>query len=160
MSNNDEGKVTLSGNPPDGITIGAPQPIDPATGQHKDYYVLSEDERKKGFVRPVRRTYIHKGIRPKYPTRELTAEEHERYDKFLYVLYEEYPKSEESSCCGRYWTKQQLESGCNSSTSMGIALAETYARKPDFYGATFCCACGKHLPVSEFVWEDGSVVGS
>lgn len=28
-------------------------------GQQQDYVVLSEDERAKGFVRPVRRTYIH-----------------------------------------------------------------------------------------------------
>ncbi len=38
---------------------GAPQPIDPATGQHKAYWVLSEAERAKGFVRPVRDTYVH-----------------------------------------------------------------------------------------------------
>jgi hypothetical protein len=39
---------------------------------------------------------------------------------------------------------------------MGQALAETYARQPDFYSATFCCACGAHFPVGEhgeFVWE-------
>lgn len=28
-------------------------------GQQKDYVVLSEEERAKGFVRPVRNTYIH-----------------------------------------------------------------------------------------------------
>lgn len=28
-------------------------------GQQKDYVVLSEAERAKGFVRPVRRSYIH-----------------------------------------------------------------------------------------------------
>lgn len=28
-------------------------------GQQKAYVVLSEDERAKGFVRPVRRTYVH-----------------------------------------------------------------------------------------------------
>lgn len=28
-------------------------------GQQEGYVVLSEDERAKGFVRPVRRTYIH-----------------------------------------------------------------------------------------------------
>lgn len=38
---------------------GAPKPIDPATGQHGAYWVLSEEERKKGFVRPVRRKYKH-----------------------------------------------------------------------------------------------------
>lgn len=57
-------------------------------GQQKDYVVLCPDERAKGFVRPVRRTYIHKT--------------------------------------------------CRTSTTMGLALAETYARDPYFYGGTFC----------------------
>jgi hypothetical protein len=30
-----------------------------ADGMQKNYLVLSEEERAKGFVRPVRRTYIH-----------------------------------------------------------------------------------------------------
>ncbi len=29
-------------------------------GQHKSYLVLSEEERAKGFVRPLRRSYVHK----------------------------------------------------------------------------------------------------
>lgn len=33
--------------------------IDPSTGMQKDYMVLSEEERAKGFVRPVRRAYKH-----------------------------------------------------------------------------------------------------
>ena len=46
-------------------------------------------------------------------------------------------------------------------TIMGDALSETYARKPDFYGATYCVACRMHKPVGEFVWDkDGKVVGS
>jgi hypothetical protein len=39
--------------------------INPATGQQKDYVVLTAEERGKGFVRPVRRTYIHVGLNPK-----------------------------------------------------------------------------------------------
>jgi hypothetical protein len=35
--------------------------IDPATGMQKGYVVLSEEERAKGYVRPVRRTYTHLG---------------------------------------------------------------------------------------------------
>jgi len=31
------------------------------TGQHEIYLVLSEEERAKGFVRPLRNTYVHKG---------------------------------------------------------------------------------------------------
>lgn len=33
--------------------------IEPATGQQKGYVVLAEEERAKGFVRPVRATYVH-----------------------------------------------------------------------------------------------------
>lgn len=74
------------------------------------YLVLPEAERAKGFVRPLRQTYIH--------------------DK------------------------------CGTSTKMGLALSETYARNPKFYGATYCCACQAHFPVGEFKWEDGSILGS
>ena len=33
--------------------------IDPKTGMHKDYWVLPEEERKKGFIRPLRCWYRH-----------------------------------------------------------------------------------------------------
>lgn len=33
--------------------------IEPSTGMQKNYLVLSEEERAKGFIRPVRTTYIH-----------------------------------------------------------------------------------------------------
>lgn len=80
------------------------------TEQAKVYLVLSDEERAKGFVRPVRRTYVHKA--------------------------------------------------CGVATTMAWQLAETYARDPKFYGATYCVGCHKHLPVGEFVWEDGETVGS
>lgn len=38
--------------------------INPTTGQQRDYVVLSPEERAKGYVRPVRRTYIHAGLNP------------------------------------------------------------------------------------------------
>lgn len=82
-------------------------------GQQKDYIVLSEDERARGFVRPVRRTYVHQV--------------------------------------------------CGSATTMGQAIAETYARNPHFYNATFCVLCRDHFPVGddgEFIWDDGSKVGT
>lgn len=46
------------------LTDGSPvtpdhRDINPATGQQKGYVVLSADERAKGFVRPVRRSYVH-----------------------------------------------------------------------------------------------------
>jgi hypothetical protein len=45
---------------------------------------------------------------------------------------------------------------CGAVTIMGQALAETYARQPNFYGGTFCVNCGTHFPVGpdgEFVWD-------
>lgn len=82
-------------------------------GMQETYLVLSNEELAKGFVRPVRRTYIHEK--------------------------------------------------CGVATTMGLALAETYARQPNFYGGTFCVGCKAHFNVGingEFVWEDGSKVGS
>lgn len=49
---------------------------------------------------------------------------------------------------------------CHTTTSMAPSIAETYARDPKFYGATYCCRCRMHLPVSQFQWLDGSTVGS
>lgn len=99
--------MTLTDDPKDPrLTHGA----DPADGPHKPqadvYLVLSEEERARGFVRPVRRSYVH--------------------------------------------------NTCGSLTTMGVALAETYARDPSFYGATYCASCGLHRPVGadgEFTWD-------
>lgn len=77
------------------------------------YLVLPKAERQQGFLRSVRRTYIHQV--------------------------------------------------CGAATTMGQAIAETYARNPQFYGSTWCVVCSKHRPVGpdgEFVWEDGSKVGT
>jgi len=50
---------------------------------------------------------------------------------------------------------------CNSETRMNSALAETYARNPQFYSGTFCVLCRKHFPLDQFVWvDDGKMVGS
>lgn len=80
--------------------------IDPATGMQKGYVVLSAEERAKGFIRPVRCSYVH--------------------DK------------------------------CGAVTTMGQALAETYARDPGFYSGTFCATCHAHFPVGpdgQFTWR-------
>ena len=82
-------------------------------GQNKAYLVMTDEEIKAGFVRPVRRTYVHTGGK-----------------------------------------------ACGVATTMNQVIAETYAANPKFYGATFCMGCGTHLPVSEFSWEDGTIVGS
>lgn len=50
---------------------------------------------------------------------------------------------------------------CGGVTTMGLAIAETYARNPSFYGATYCAICRMHRPVGpdgEFIWDDGSGV--
>lgn len=75
-------------------------------GQQACYLVLSDEERAKGFVRPVRQTYRHET--------------------------------------------------CGTTTTMGLAIAETYARQPTFYSGTFCVHCRGHFPVGpkgEFVWD-------
>lgn len=35
-----------------------------SNGQQKDYVVLSDEERRRGFARPVRRSYVHVGPPP------------------------------------------------------------------------------------------------
>ena len=156
--------ATTDGQPPrPGCeTAVAPAPINPATGQHEAHWILSDEERAKGFIRPVRRSYTHVGCRPKGATRELTAEEHEQYDRFEYVCFEPY-ESGEGACTGRFWTQKSLDSGCGAATSMPPLIAETYARQPDFYGSTFCVHCCGYFRVGaegEFVWDDGSRVGT
>lgn len=78
--------------------------INPATGMQKSYIVLTPEERAKGFVKPVRRTYVHKV--------------------------------------------------CGAATTMGTALAETYARNPRFYSGTYCVGCSTHFPLDQFHWDD------
>ncbi|HEV2172797.1 MAG TPA: hypothetical protein VGR71_04480 [Nitrospira sp.] len=83
----------------------APQP------QNEVYLVLSQEERRKGFVRPLYRAYLHH------------------------------------------------DPECGGITTMGLALCETYARDPTFYGATYCASCQMHRPVGpegEFTWLDAA----
>jgi len=75
------------------------------------YLVLSEEDRAKGFVRPVRQSYRHR------------------------------------------------DPGCEAVTTMSRAIAETYARDPAFYGATYCTGCRMHRPTGaegEFTWMDAA----
>ena len=126
-------------------------------GQHEVYLALSPEERAKGFVRPVRHSYVHVGMAPpKFPLRDITEEETQKYKDYGYAKYETYPESS-APLCGRFWTQKELDSvnkGCGSVTTMrGNDLAETYARDPGFYGATYCVGCGRHIRVAEFVWD-------
>lgn len=46
---------------------------------------------------------------------------------------------------------------CGAVTTMARPIAETYARQPGFYGATYCATCRQHRPVGaegEFHWVD------
>lgn len=130
--------------------------VDAAPGpQNEVYLVLSEEERAKGFVRPVRCSYVHLGPSgPRHALRDLSQEEAARHGS-SYIKFEQYPLSE-APVIGRAWTQAQLDAvgkGCGTVTTMGQALSETYAREPSFYGSTYCCGCNKHLRVDEFVWD-------
>ena len=154
--------TTTSGRPPEPgyENAAAPAPINPATGQHRAYWVLSEEERAKGFVRPVRSTYIHAGRRvcgkPYETERPLDA------GGVVWICIDK-PNHAGECTRGKQATQPQLDrfartgflGGCGTTTSMGRALAETYARDPKYYGATFCVECRGHFPVGEhgeFVW--------
>ena len=139
-----------------------PTPTDArlADGQYADHWVLCESERAKGYVRPVRESYVHVGpVGPKFQLRDLTAEEQERFSDNGYVKFETYPAGFKGSSTGRFWTQEQLDKvgkGCGTLTRMPIACAETYAREPGYYGSTFCCGCGDYFKVGaagEFVWD-------
>lgn len=131
---------------------------------HDTYLVLSEEERAKGFVRPVRRSYKHVGpAGPQHALRGLTDDEKERHAGrhagYSYVMYEPYPPGAHGSVVGKFWTQAQLDrvgKGCGTVTTLGREVAETYARQPWFYGSTYCCGCSMHRRVGgngEFVWE-------
>lgn len=159
---NKENRCTTDGRQPrEGYeNASAPAPIK-ENGQHEAYWILCEEERNKGFIRPVRNIYVHIPLKPKYPLRDLTDEEHKNYDKFGYYKFETYLDG--SSSLGKYWTEEQLNRQCGIHTTMGQALSETYARNPKFYGGTFCVGCGKHFPVGEhgeFYWVDKGEVTS
>lgn len=144
------------------------KPFDPTigdTGQQKNYKVLCEEERAKGFVRPLRRSYKHVGRKLRGEL-EMLPEPKEISGK-IYAAIDRFKVGETTA--GSYLTQDEVDQikrsgfygGCGAVTSMGLALCETYARDPKFYGATFCSGCGTHLPVGEFRWEeDGEVVGS
>jgi hypothetical protein len=69
------------------LTNGSPvtpdhREIDPASGMQRGYVVLSEEERAKGFVRPVRRTYIHLACGNETRMGQAIAETYARDPKF------------------------------------------------------------------------------
>lgn len=151
-------------------------------GQNEVYLVLSEEERSKGFVRPVRNSYVHlgkkvdkidKGI--EIISLEEALADHTDHAKEYYTEENGYAaclryNDPDSPITGKFIKKEEYDAimsdkehvgGCGATTTMGQALAETYSRNPKFYGSTFCVKCGTHLPVNEFVWAGtDEVVGS
>jgi hypothetical protein len=118
------------------LTSGEPVPedrshttIDPASGMQKGYIVLTAEERAKGFVRPVRQSYVHRGRVEQIPDPDQSGYSH------FGVVHE-----------------LERRTGCGGTTTMALSLAETYARDPEFYSGTFCANCRVHLPLTEFVW--------
>lgn len=156
-------RTTLSGRLPEQMGLSAPAPINPATGQNFDYWVLSEAERAKGFCRPVRRSYLHVGIKI---CGKVTKDEPGNVRVCRGTIGHEGPCDDQVQTLVTPAERAKVAAenrrrGCDSLTTMSSPLAETYARDPKFYGATFCCACGEHYPVGEFVWDGTTeVVGS
>jgi hypothetical protein len=78
--------ATTDGQPPapghEGYDSPAPKPIDPATGQHGAYWILSEEERARGFVRPVRCKYVHAKCGRETRMGRTLSETHAREPKF------------------------------------------------------------------------------
>lgn len=70
----------------------------------KATYILTDKERDRGYVRPVRQTYTHKK--------------------------------------------------CGKDTMLAIALAQGFAGDLSFLREAYCTTCGKHFPVSDFLWEE------
>lgn len=158
-------RLTGRGEATENRFVGAPTEEKLSDGQFADHWILTAEERAKGFVRPVRRSYVHVGPEgPRYPTAPLTAEQAERLKGANYVVFEKYP--DDSPTFGRYWKQKDLDevgNGCGAATTMPLAIAETYARDPHFYGSTFCARCGAYFPVGvngAFVWDDGTRVGT
>lgn len=167
--------MSLTTNPNDPCLINGAK----EEGQNTCYLVLSEEERAKGFIRPYRDAYVHRGKKVESEGTIISIEENEArtgegvntyYNRSTgYVAFIKYGE-EKSPVVGRYIKESELNAirlnkshigGCGALTTMGKALSETYARNNKFYSSTFCCGCNKHIPVEEFVWdEDGEILGS
>jgi len=79
----------------------------------------------------------------------------------VYLISPQLPEEYRSKAYIRPLRTSYTHTLCGQGTVMGREIAETYARDPKFYGATYCVHCKMHLPVSEFVWNpDGETVGS
>ena len=137
--------------------------------QNKVYLVLSEEEIAEGFVRPIRNSYVHigKNVNAHWKSihRMLDDEEKKEHPDKNYVAVMTILTNDDGTFKGgTYVTQEELDAwkshellgGCGTKTLIAREIAETYARNPHFYGATWCMGCGKHLPVNEFIWDDDS----
>lgn len=98
--------------------------------------VLSAEERAKGFVRPVRLSYVHVGAPAPKNLRDLTDEERELCG---YVKYEAYGE-DRAPISGRYRKRADLDrisNGCGRVTTMARSIAETYAEPWFLTGMVF-----------------------
>lgn len=134
-----------------------------ADGKQTAYLILSDEERAKGFVRPVRDSYVHVGRK----VCGLVDESKRNADgDFVCTMAPGHdgPCTRWAPCTRKEMDRLQktgLLGGCGETTVMGKKLAETYARKPDFYSGTYCCTCKDHFPVGpngEFVWSEKGTV--
>lgn len=139
--------------------------INPATGLQKDYVVLSEEERKRGFVRPFRDSYRHVGRQVCGRIRQLPHAPESRPGENLHICImapgHEWPCEVWKACDDPNARHRALHDnrlgGCGKITIMSRPIAETYARDPFFYVGTFCVHCRIHLPVGElgeFTWYE------
>lgn len=86
------------------------------------------------------------------------GDDKERNQNEVYLVL---PQTERVTDAVRPFRNEYRHLVCDSLTSMGRELSETYAKDPKFYSFTYCCKCRKHSPVNEFVWTaDGKAVGS
>lgn len=52
---------------------------------------------------------------------------------------------------------EMTHTACGRSTRLHIDIAETYARKADFYDGTYCYYCMGHYPLKQFKWTDTDI---
>lgn len=153
----DRTQVTLT----DGTPITGDHREITANGQQRGYVVLSDAERAKGFVRPVRDAYRHTG-------RVICGKSGGRCDDGNKIAERicHFAIGHKGQCGEIGWRildgaeivrlhETGRLGGCDRVTTMGRSLAETYARDPAFYSGTFCSTCRSHFPVGEngeFTW--------
>ena len=91
-----DGKLsTTSGEVPKHFDAGAPDPSVDEKGMHPSYWVLSESERAKGFVRPVRSSYLHSRCGTVTTMGRALSETYARDPKFYGATYC-------CSCCAHF----------------------------------------------------------